>query len=64
MLLRFTASAAGLLAGLLAATPATAVHHHTKNFQRIASFPVFLNTDVEQETVAERARRPAARLHR
>lgn len=41
-------------ATLLAATQAVAVpFHQTRYFERIATFPVFLNTAVDQETVAE-----------
>jgi hypothetical protein len=41
-------------ATLLAATQAIAVpFHKTPYFERIATFPVFLNTAVDQETVAE-----------
>ncbi len=28
-------------------------HHHQRTFERIATFPIFLNTDVNKETVAE-----------
>lgn len=50
---RFGAAAAVTLAGCVAGITSTASASHDDAFRRIATFPIFENTSIENETVAE-----------